>query len=118
VYARTNSDRAANGLGPLAWNGKLWCLASGWSNYMASSGVLAHRNLAPVLNSADFAGYNTLGENIAHGPGGMSGDALENAWLASPSHAANIMSPAFSSIGIASAVAPDGTIYVTENFAG
>ena len=118
VFRRTTSDRAARGLRPLSWNGQLWCLANGWSNNMASTGSLTHRNLSTALRSADFSRYRTLGENIAHGPGSMTGDACENAWLASPSHAANIYSGAFTSFGVSAVRGRDGTLWVTANFGG
>jgi len=118
LYARTNADRAANGLGPLSWNPQLWCLASQWSSQMAASGAFGHRDVAGTLGSPGFRGYRTLGENIGRGPGDTTGDQFEDAWLASPSHVANIMSGAYSSVGIAIAVAPDGTLYVTANFGG
>ena len=118
VLARTNADRAANGLGPLAWNPALWCLASQWSSQMAATGAFGHRDVGATLHSSGFRSYRTLGENIAHGPGETTGDQFEDAWLASPSHLANILSGAYSSIGIASAVAPDGSVYVTVNFGG
>ena len=118
VLARTNADRSASGLGPLQWNPALWCLAGQWSSQMAATGAFGHRDVAAALRSPGFGAYRTLGENIAHGPGDTTGDQFEDAWLASPSHLANIMSGAYSSIGIASAVGPDGSVYVTANFGG
>ena len=36
--------------------------------------------LGALINSPDYAGYYTLGENIIVGPGGMSPAAVEAAW--------------------------------------
>ncbi|HZP29419.1 MAG TPA: CAP domain-containing protein [Acidimicrobiia bacterium] len=116
LYDRVNSDRAANGLGPLAWNPQLACLAQDHSNYMASTGDFSHRDLSATINQPDYSGYASLGENILVGPSSMSADAMEDAWMNSPGHRANILSTSFDSIGIATATSADGRIWATQNF--
>lgn len=118
VFQRTNSDRAANGLGALRWDAQLFCLASGWSAHLASTGTFTHQNLAAVLGTAPYGSLGSLGENIARGPGSMSGDQVQDAWMASAGHRANILSGAYSAVGIATAVAADGTLYATADFGG
>ncbi|MCJ7438554.1 MAG: CAP domain-containing protein [Acidimicrobiia bacterium] len=117
VLNATNVSRGGAGLGPLSWNGQLWCLASEWSNHLAAINSLVHRDLGATLRSAEYAGYRTLGENILRGAAGMSGDAMHAAWMGSPLHRANILSPAFSSIGFAFAFG-NGQVFATENFGG
>jgi len=112
-----NVSRAQNGLPGLAANGQLTCLAQGWSAYMAATNTFAHRNLAAVLASPGYGGYHTLGENILEGPASMSADAMHTAWMNSPDHRANILSGAYSSLGIGLAYA-NGQVWATEDFGG
>jgi len=116
VFDRVNSDRAANGLGPLSWNPQLACLAQDHSNWMATTGNFSHRDLSVTIRQPAYAGYASLGENILVGPNTMSGGAMEDAWMNSPGHRANILSPNFDSIGIAVGWSPDGRIWATQNF--
>jgi uncharacterized protein YkwD len=118
VVNGTNTDRAAYDVAPREWNPQLWCLADDWSVHMASTGSLTHQDLGAVLNSPAYSGYTTLGENIIHGPGSMTGEQMEAAWMASPNHRANILSPAFRWIGVATARASDGSMYAAEEFGG
>jgi uncharacterized protein YkwD len=118
IFNRVNVDRGAAGLAPVTWNPQLYCLATDWSSQMASTGDLHHRDLNGVIRSPEYSSYNTLGENVLRGPGSMSGEAMEDAWMGSPAHRANILSPSFTSIGIGAAGTPDGTIYATQNFGG
>ena len=113
----TNTSRAAVGVAPLVWNGQLLCLASAWSNNLAAVKSLVHRDLNATIRSSEYQGYQTLGENILKGSAGMSGDEMHAAWMASPLHQANILSPAFSSMGFAFTIA-NGQVFATENFGG
>jgi uncharacterized protein YkwD len=117
VFNRTNGQRGASGLGGLWWNPQLYCLAVDWSTQLGNSGTFQHRDLGSVLNSAPYAGYRTLGENILRGSASLSGDAMHDAWMASAAHAANILSPSYSSIGIGLYYI-NGQVYATENFGG
>ena len=116
IFNGVNADRAANGLGPLAWNPQLACLATDHSNTMATTGDFSHRDLAAVIRLPEYGSYASLGENILVGPVSMTGDAMEAAWMNSPGHRANILSPNFDSIGIGIATSPDGRVWATQNF--
>jgi uncharacterized protein YkwD len=115
VYNRTNADRAAHGLGGLAWNARLAGLAGEWSRYLADTHQFSHRDLAAAIDSPGFEAYSGLGENILVGPSGINGDQMENAWLASPGHYANIMGN-YDSIGVAIAYGNDGNVRAVANF--
>lgn len=117
VFNATNVSRAGSGLGALAWNPQLWCLASDWSNQMAASASMRHRDLGSVIRSPEYRPYRTLGENILHGPDSMTGDAMHAAWMGSAPHAANILSAQFSSFAFAYTLA-NGQVWATENFGG
>jgi uncharacterized protein YkwD len=108
--AQVNAFRAANGVGPLAWNGALAAKAEGWSLHMASTGVLAHSTLSDGAPD----GWRTLGENVAYN---SSLDGALRALEASPGHRANLLKPAFTSIGIA-VVVSNGRYWVTQVFMG
>jgi uncharacterized protein YkwD len=118
IFNQVNIDRGNAGLAAVTWNKQLSCVATDWSGQMAASGDLHHRDLSAVINSADYRSYHTVGENILRGPGSMTGEAMEAAWMNSPDHRANILSPAFTSIGIGAAGTPSGEIYATQNFGG
>ncbi len=116
VFQRTNADRAANGLGALVWNPQLYCLALDWSTYLGDSGNFDHRDLNSVLHSGPYAGYTALGENLLRGPAAISGDQMEDAWMNSPEHRANILQGAYTSFGIALHYNASGQVYATVNF--
>jgi uncharacterized protein YkwD len=117
IFADTNVSRAQNGLPPLAWNGQLGCLATSWSQYLAGTNAFFHRDLGSVIRSPGYGGYRTLGENILKGPASMSAWDMHVAWMNSPDHRANILSPAYSSVGIGLAYA-NGQVWATEDFGG
>jgi uncharacterized protein YkwD len=117
ILNATNGLRGSVGVGPLGWNGQLWCLASEWSNHLVGVNALVHRDLAATIRQPDFAGFRTLGENILRGPQSMTADAMHAAWVGSPGHYANLVNPAFSSMAFASALG-NGQVFATENFGG
>ena len=117
VLADLNLSRAQAGLPGLAANGQLTCLAQGWSSYLAATNAFQHRDLTAVLASPGYGGYRTLGENILEGPAAMTADAMNTAWMNSPDHRANILSGAYSSVGIGLAYA-NGAVWATEDFGG
>ena len=55
-----------------------------------------------------------LGENVGHGP---SVAAIEQAFMNSPGHRANILNPEFNWAGTGVSVAADGTVYLVQVFA-
>jgi uncharacterized protein YkwD len=118
VLNETNAKRNQAGRASLSWNRQLYCLAVDWSTQLGQSGSFHHRNLGPVINSPEYAGYHTLGENILRGPASMSGASMVSAWMASPGHAANILSPSYTSIGIGLFYTSNGQVYATQNFGG
>jgi len=117
IFGLTNASRASAGLGPLSWDTQLWCLASGWSKAMGDSNNMHHRDLASVLATPGYGGYQTIGENVLVGPSNMGGGAMHSAWMNSPEHRANILSGAFSSFAVATYTV-NGQVWATENFGG
>lgn len=103
VVSLTNAQRAQNGVGALSTNQALANAATAKANDMFAKGYFAHTS-PDGKTPWDFiheAGYNYVyaGENLAIGYSDAS--ELMNAWMNSPSHRANIVSPNFQNIGVA-----------------
>jgi uncharacterized protein YkwD len=92
----TNSARVSAGLPPLTVNAQLNAVAQAWANQLAAAGVLSHN---PGLRT-DVADWTVLGENV-----GMAGDVptVQNAFMHSPEHKANILDPRYTQMGVGSA---------------
>lgn len=118
LYNAMNQDRANNGLPPLSQSPKLENLAGTWSWQMAQANSLYHQDLGGVLNSDDYQGFRTLGENILVAPGNYTPQQIEAAWMGSAPHRANILSGAFNIVGLGKFVGPDGRVWATADFGG
>jgi uncharacterized protein YkwD len=114
IFELVNADRAANGLGPLAWDDRLAGVAQGWSDQMAASGSFRHSDINATIRRPEFNGFTRMGENILVGSCGMSAGEMEQAWMNSPSHRANILGP-YNLIGIG-AVCSGGRLWATQSF--
>lgn len=79
-------------------------MAESWSDRIASTGVLAHRDQHQVLRRCDQA---WAGENLVRGDGLTPGLAV-NAWLASPSHREILLKPRARWAGVAVTVDGQG----------
>ena len=87
----------------LAWSNLLTQAAEGHSSDMASVNFFSHtssdgRTLAPRVSATGYT-WLTLGENIAAGYATI--DSVMDGWIASDGHCANLMSPAFTEVGMA-----------------
>lgn len=114
LYYLVNSERAGNGLGGLGWHDLLGGLAQSWTDHMAGTGDYEHQNLDAVLQNPAFTDFSAMGENIIHGGCGLTAEQLHQAWMSSPSHAANILGN-WSVVGIGVACS-GGDLYATEDF--
>lgn len=117
----TNTDRSGNGLGTLTVNPVLTAAAQAKANDMAAKSYFAHTS--PDGKSSWFwfkqAGYSFsyAGENLA--VDFTDSDDVNQAWLNSPTHRANIMNGHFTQIGIATAEGTfEGhpTVFVVQMF--
>lgn len=109
----TNQARAARGLPGLQWNGVLAAKAQGWAQHMANGGCgggICHS----TLSSGNSLNWTKLGENVGRGPAGNA-YAIQQAFINSPSHYANIVDPGFRYIGVG-VVNANGTLYVAVEF--
>jgi hypothetical protein len=113
----TNRDREAHGLDTLQWNDSLAAAALAHSERMAEEDELSHQysGEANLGQRAARAGvhFRGIAENIATG---SSDEQIEQEWMHSPPHRANILDPRLNAIGVG-VVERGGTLYVTEDFA-
>ena len=113
----TNRDRQAHGLDRLQWNDSLAAAAQAHAERMAEEDDLSHQYSGEgnVGQRAARAGvhFRAIAENIATG---FSDEQIEQEWMHSPPHRANILDPKLNSIGVG-VVERGGTLYVTEDFA-
>jgi len=108
-----NQQRAAAGLKALASDGRLTEVARLRSSDMIVRGYFGHytpegTNVFNLMGSMGIK-YKSAGENLAKGSIGVAGsNDVVNAWMNSPSHAANVMQRKFGKAGVG--VIDDGGI--------
>lgn len=101
-----NDDREARDLGALTINQTLVDAAQAKANDMAEKGYFAHTSPEGLGSWYWFSlvgySFSHAGENLA--VNFSDSENVENAWMESPTHRANIMNGNFTEIGIATAV--------------
>ena len=108
AYALLNHFRASQGLVPLTRTVELNDKAQSQAQAMASAGTLFHSNLPLGL----APGWLALGENVVMAIDVNTGQA----WLASsPPHRANMLSAAFTLVGVG-VVEANGLIWEAQDF--
>ena len=117
LFALANQARQAAGLGPLEWDQSLAAAAFYHCKWMVQAGQIAHRyNGEPDLKqrAADRgARFGTIEENVAVG---TTAPVIHDAWMKSPGHRANLLSPAVDRVGIA-VIASRGMLFAVTDFA-
>ncbi len=107
--ARVNAFRQQNGLRALAIDPQLQALAQQRSDANAAGRTLVH---TPDLTVGVTSHWSKLGENVGVGP---NPDSLWAAFLASPTHRANILDPEYTHIGFGETQSGP-LIWVTHRF--
>jgi uncharacterized protein YkwD len=121
VVRLTNAERAIHKRSRLRTNARLMRAAQIQADQMARAGQQAHvLPGAPYPNAEDrlaAAGYDwqSYGENLAFGQRN-SAEAVRS-WMHSRGHRANIISPAFTELGVGYAVDRAGRPYYVQVFA-
>jgi uncharacterized protein YkwD len=123
LLAWTNRDRTALGLRPLRSDRPLVAIAGTRAENLVAASTFSHAaaggDLAPALTRAGVQWY-AWGENIAWGPGGLTGTTVAGiyqAWRKSASHWELLMSPTMNYIGFGVAVrAADGRVFASTVF--
>lgn len=97
--------RADHGLPPLTANSALTSAAQSYTKTMALNDWFSHTGpdgstLPSRAEAAGYTGWSYLAENLYKGPAGDSAASIVQAWLNSPSHRSNILSPQAKEIGV------------------
>jgi uncharacterized protein YkwD len=117
VMELANQDRAQQGLPPLRWDPALAQAAAEHAQLMAQQPALSHQypGEPDLVARAAAAGahFRSVAENVALAP---NPQALEQEWMHSPPHRANILNPTMTTIGVG-LVKQGGNYYAVEDFA-
>jgi uncharacterized protein YkwD len=111
--ALINQDRAANGLGPLTWNGCLFNVAKSNAARMAAQGAISHTN-GPNVDLTCGLGHQA-GENVGYWSAGINDGQLNTMFMNSAGHRANILGP-YHYVATAWVVASNGYAYIAVEF--
>ncbi|HVF14616.1 MAG TPA: CAP domain-containing protein [Acidimicrobiales bacterium] len=107
VLALTNGDRSDHGVAALSRDGCLDAEASAWAWAMANSAVMSHSPSGGESVQGCRGSDAYWGDNIGHWQPCYA-SAMEEWWMASPSHRPHILDPNFDAVGIGVWVAPSG----------
>jgi uncharacterized protein YkwD len=116
IFVLANQARAQAGVGTLEWDPTLAAAAMQHCRMMAEQGEISHRygGELDLSSRAAQAGahFRLIEENVALAP---SADAVHTAWMQSPGHRQNLLSPAVDHVGIAVATA-HGVLYAVADY--
>ena len=120
VFELTNEERKQKDVKPLKLSPALSKLARAHSENMAKQQKQDHTldDKTPFdrLRGAGYK-YFKAGENIGSAEEGGTLEMIMKAWMESKGHAANILEPDYTEIGVGLAKDKDGTTYYTQLFA-
>jgi hypothetical protein len=108
-FSAVNAARSAAGVPPVAWADDLAAVARRQADRMAKAGELFHN---PNLGG-EVPGWQIVSENVGYGP---TWDAIQDAFMASPEHRANLLDPEVTQLGVGTVVGPDGRLWVSQVF--
>lgn len=118
VFEIVNQERAKRGLPLLKLNAELSRVARIKSQDMIDKKYFAHNSPtygSPFQMMQSFGlRFSAAGENIAYGQ--KTAAEVMNTWMNSSGHRANILSQAYTNIGIGVAKMSNGTLYWTQMF--
>lgn len=117
LFQLANQDRFGRGLQPLRQDEDLTRAARTHARIMVQSGTLSHQlpGEADLIVRVKQAGvrFSTVAENLAESP---SAARINNEWMHSPPHRANLLDPRVNAIGIA-VVQRGRELYAVQDFA-
>lgn len=93
VRAEMNADRSANGLRPLATQADAQAKAQAWAERLAREDRIFHSTLTDGIRVK----WCSIGENVGFGPSVAS---IEDAYMNSPGHRANIVASKWNGVGV------------------
>ena len=109
MASATDAARSSAGLPGYAWADDLAAVAQAQAARMAQRLDIYHN---PNLGS-DVTGWKKVGENVGVGVGPYQ---VQQAFMDSPGHRANILSQSYTEIGIGTTIGSDGRLYIAEVF--
>lgn len=116
ITVLANQARAQAGAGPLQWDPALAAAARQHCLRMAAEGPIAHRygGEPDVAGRAGQAGahFSLIEENVAIGE---SPESIHDAWMSSPDHRSNLLSPDVDRVGVA-IVASRGVLFAVADY--
>lgn len=117
LFALANQARRDAGVGQLQWDQSLAAAAFYHCKWMVQAGQISHRyGGEPDLKERAAergARFATIEENVAMG---TTSAVIHDAWMKSPGHRANLLSPVVDRVGIA-VIASRGMLYAVTDFA-
>ena len=146
IHRLINRERKRKGLKPLAWNAALSRIARTHSKDMARRDYFHHYSPEGhdflwryeragyscgirIGNIIHTGGENILQNNLYDSVTTINGDPYYDwnsqkkiaetsvrGWMKSPGHRKNILTPHWQKEGIGVVIAPDGKVYITQNF--
>jgi uncharacterized YkwD family protein len=118
VFELVNRERASRGLATFKYSNNVAHVARLKSQDMINKKYFSHTSPtygSPFEMMEQFGlRFSAAGENIAYGQ--RTAAEVMNAWMNSPGHRANILSSAYTTIGVGVAKAANGTLYWTQMF--
>jgi Cysteine-rich secretory protein family len=116
IFDLTNQDRQDHGLPALRWDDALAQAAQAHAGRMVRERTLSHQypGESDLMTRGAAAGahFRAIAENIATGPNPL---AINDEWMHSPTHRANILDPKMDALGVA-LIDHGGTLYAVEDF--
>ena len=111
-----NQDRANNGgLAPLSWSSCLSAIAIQNVQRMVAQGYISHTNGVQLDLACGTGATRSSGENVGYISSGIDDVYMNNLYMNSPGHRANILG-AYQYVATAWAIAPNGYAYNAEEF--
>lgn len=118
VITLVNKERTSRGLAALVYDSKLGYVARLKSQDMINEKYFSHESpkYGSPFQMMEYFGlsFSAAGENIAYGQ--SSAQEVMNSWMNSSGHRANILSAAYTHIGVGVAKSANGTLYWTQEF--
>lgn len=108
VQNEMNTDRRAHGLASLPTHSQLNAKAQAWAEKLARDGKLSHSTLSSGVPSC----WRSLGENVGYG---ASAAAVQDAYMKSSGHRANILQSKWKYVGVGWAKAGN-RVYTVQVF--
>ncbi len=117
VLELVNVQRAANGLGTLAYDARLDAASERHNAVQAATRSMAHEGIGDGdpgsrIRATGFTG--AWGENVATGQ--LTPEQVVREWMASPGHRRNILDPNYRRLGVSYTVGADGRTYWAQSF--